>query len=274
MLVKGKYKYVVTHYAPAVYAVPRNSICILMLQGVPSESQIQNESAVMIADKVVAGSRNIAKEWKSKHGLDVPINVVHNGIDFKYFHPNKMVKKDVDIFYVGRLIKIKGVQYLLRAISLLLMKNKDMALRVFIGGSGPYKGELEKMVKKFHLERTVGFLGYIPDKKLRSFYQRSKICVFPSYEKEGVLTTLLEAASCGGAVVTSKCCGMVDFVRDNYNGLLCKPKNSRDLASKIQDLLKSEQKRDYLGGNARKTIESEWGWEYSVRNFIKTLKLR
>ena len=66
-------------------------------------------------------------------------------------------------------------------------------------------------------------IGYIPNGELIGYYNKSKICVFHSFAREGVLTTMLEAASCGRPIITSNCCGMPDFLKHELNGLLVEP---------------------------------------------------
>lgn len=269
ILYKNSYKYVICHYAPSVFCVPKTSISVLVLHGVPSENQIQNDISIKVADKVIAVSEYIADEWTARHNPKNQIEVVQNGIDSQYFSPDLSIAKEIDVFFVGRLIKIKGVQYLLHAIKEI---RKERDITVVIGGTGPYETELKNMCDKLDLNKIVKFLGYIPEKDLLSYYRRSKVCVFPSYDREGVLTTLLEASSTGSAVITSKCCGMLDFIKEGYNGLFCTPKDSHDLAQKIEGLLDNENTRDILGRSARKSILEGWTWEKSIKRFMEVLE--
>ncbi len=261
---KNKYDFVITHYAPAVFSIPANTYQVLLLHGVPKEAEQINQIAVNSADMLIAVSESVKEGWEKLFTINNEINVIHNGVDTRRFAPAN-IEQDIDILYVGRLIEIKGVQHLIKAIHLLSKKHK---LNILIGGEGPYKEYLMSEVRNFGLEDAVKFGGYIPDDELLNVYQRSKVCIFPSYEKEGVLTTLLEASSCGKAVITSNCCGMIDLVKDNYNGLLFEPRNYKDLADKIEKVYLSSELRNFLGNNARNEVVKSWSWEKSASSLL------
>lgn len=269
---KNRFDAAITHYAPAAFSIPKSTKQFLYLHGVPSKKQPVNNTAVKTTDKLIAVSNSVARGWKEMFNIQKEIQIIHNGIDQNKFKPKPQKKKTIDIFYIGRLIKIKGVQHLLEAISYINKPEREK-LKVAIGGKGPYKNALEKIVNKYKLDNVVKFKGYISDSNLIDYYNKSKIVIFPSYAKEGVLTTLLEAASMENAIITANCCGMVEFINDKKNGLLFEPKNSKDLKNKIQLLLNDRNMRTRLGKAAREKIVKSWTWDHSVsklENFIQT----
>lgn len=263
-----KFDAVITHYAPASISVPKNTKQILFLHGVPDSVQTINKVAVNVADCLVAVSQSVADGWSELYNAQ-NINVIHNGIDQNYFVKTD-TKKTIDILYIGRLIEIKGVQYLIDAVKIL--KDKGYDIKVEIGGKGPYEETLKELVIQNNLEATIKFIGFIPDEELVGYYNKTKIVALPSYSKEGVLTTLLEASSCQTCVITSNCCGMKEFVKDGVTGLLSEPKNSLDIASKIQLLLDNPEKIDELGKIARLEIEANWTWEKSIQKLNKLIE--
>jgi len=268
LIMEQKYDIVISHYAPAVFSVPKNVFQALVLHGTPSEYNVTNDAAVKSTDKIIAVSKSVALGWQRLTGAS-DIEVIHNGIDEKHFEP-KNEKEDIDILYIGRLIEIKGVQYLIRAIKGVVENKKvNSKLHVVIGGKGAYKCELEKLTKELNLGDYIQFIEYIPEEDKVSYYNRSKICVFPSYAKEGVLTTLLEAFSCGRAVITTDSCGMVDIVKSDNNGILVKPQNSLALENKIEELLNNPKKRASIGRNARNTVLSSWSWRESTNKLMR-----
>ncbi len=263
-----KFDVVITHYAPASISVPKDIKQILFLHGVPDSIQTINKVAVNVADCLVAVSQSVADGWNELYKAQ-NINVIHNGIDHNYFVKTD-VQKTIDILYIGRLIEIKGVQFLIDAIKIL--KEKGYNLNVVIGGKGPYEETLKGLVNNNSLADTIKFIGYVPDEDLVDYYNRSKIVVLPSYSKEGVLTTLLEASSCQTGVITSDCCGMKELVKDGVTGLLAVPKNSEDIANKIKLLIDNPSKADELGKNARIEIENNWTWEKSIQKLDFLIK--
>lgn len=264
----NKFDIVITHYAPASISVPRNIKQVLFLHGIPDSFQIINKVAVNIADCLIAVSQSVAEGWNKLYNAQ-NINIIHNGIDQNYFVKTGS-KKTVDVLYIGRLIEIKGVQHLIEAIKILQEKNYN--LKVEIGGKGPYEDTLKALVIKANLQNNIKFIGFIPDKKLVDYYNKAKIAVLPSYSKEGVLTTLLEASSCQTSVITSNCCGMKEFIKDKVNGLLFEPKNPIDLADKIKLLIDNPDKGEELGKNARLEIEENWTWDKSIQSLNSLIK--
>lgn len=258
---ENKFDAVITHYAPASISVPKNTKQVLYLHGVPDSIQTINKVAINIADCLVAVSQSVADGWNELYNAQ-NINVIRNGIDENYFVRTN-TKKVIDILYIGRLIEIKGVQYLIEAIKIL--KDKGYNTKVVIGGKGPHEEALKELVAQSNLKDSIKFIGFIPDEELVEYYNKTKIVVLPSYSKEGVLTTLLEASSCQTCVITSDCCGMKEFVKDDVTGLLSEPKNSIDIADKIQLLLDNPEKINDLGKNARQEIEANWTWEKSIK---------
>jgi len=268
--IKNDFDVVITHYAPAAISVPKNIKQVLFLHGVPDVIQTINRVAVNVADCLVAVSQSVADGWSDLYKVQ-NINTIHNGIDQNHFIKQD-IQKDIDVFYVGRLIEIKGVQFLIGAIKIL--SDQGVSLNVAIAGKGPYEETLKELVVRNKLENRIKFVGFISDNELVNYYNRSKIVVLPSYSKEGVLTTLLEASACQTCVMTSNCCGMKEFVQNGITGLLSKPKNPTDIANKIKSLINNPDKIEKLGKNARKEIEAHWTWDKSankLNNLIKEL---
>lgn len=269
---EGNFDVAITHYAPGAFSVPDNVHEVLFLHGVPREYQKINDIALNHADQLVAVSNSVKDGWVELFNHDGEIEVIHNGIDIEKFKISGESKQDIDILYVGRLIEIKGIQNLIEAIAITNEKSNNQIKNAHIVGTGPYRENLEELTKSLGLEKIVTFDGYVEDSDLLDLYKRSKLCVFPSYAKEGVLTTLLEASSFGKAVITSNCCGMTDLVKDGFNGLLFKPQDSSDLAEKLLKVTKDENLAKALGKNAREEIVKTWSWEAAAERLLNSIK--
>jgi glycosyltransferase involved in cell wall biosynthesis len=269
---KNDFDVAITHYAPGAFSVPNNVHQVLFLHGVPKEYQKINDIALNHADQLVAVSNSVKQGWIDLFKYNGEIEVIHNGIDTEKFKITEEVELDIDILYVGRLIEIKGVRDLIKAIGITNKKQKDLIKSAHIVGTGPYREELEKLTKSLNLDSIVHFDGYVEDSDLLDFYRRSKVCVFPSYAKEGVLTTLLEASSFGKAVITSNCCGMTDLVRDGFNGLLFKPQDSKKLSEKLLMVLQDKNLQKKLGKKAREEIVKNWSWESAAGRLLNSIK--
>ena len=118
-----------------------------------------------------------------------------------------------------------------------LILKKGIAVNFWLAGDIDEKnpsGLKIKEVKKLCNETGVKFLGYCED--LPSLYAKSNIICLPSY-REGFPKSLMEAAAAGRAIVTTDVPGCRDTILKNKSGLFVKPKDTRDLAKKLQLLI-------------------------------------
>lgn len=106
------------------------------------------------SDKVIAISENVKNSLILYFGINEnKIEVIYNGIDLSVFAllPLKQSEKPSQLLYVGRLIKEKGVQVTLEALSKL---PRTLDYKFTIVGDGVYKHELERMVKEYDLKKS------------------------------------------------------------------------------------------------------------------------
>jgi glycosyltransferase involved in cell wall biosynthesis len=255
---KGRFRTVVCHYAVDCLSLPKGQEVFLHLHGLPDKKREIENKAVKVPRKIIAVSNYVGNGWKRLHGIKKKIFVVPNGI---FLGGRRSEKKDIDIIYFGRLIKIKGVDVLLKSIGILNKEN--IFPRVEIIGDGPEKERLIKLAKRLGL-RNVNFLGKVTDRVLFFSISSSKISVFPSYRREGIMTTLLEASKYGSVIVASNSCSNKEFVFDGFNGVLFKPKNSKDLAMKLKRVLSDKELREKLARNSFDTLK-EFVWQKQAK---------
>ncbi len=143
---------------------------------------------------------------------------------------------------LGRLIEIKGVDYLLRAFARLSAEVQDVALLVV--GEGPERARLEELTRSLGLS-SVHFLGSITDVHEKSFlFRRATAVVVPSITvhgaREGGPLVVLEALSAGTPVVGSDVLGSsTAFIREGVNGFVVLEKNAGALSRALERLLSS-----------------------------------
>lgn len=164
----------------------------------------------------VTGSSS--KNFLIKKGLpENKIWILPNTMDFSGFtRPDKKQKK-YDIISLGRLSEEKKVDQIIRVIAEL--KKNYPNLRAAIGGTGPEKDKLQQLSNDLGLNDTIDFLGFVPDDKLPGFLASGQIFLLTS-ETEGFPRTIIQAASCGAAIVASKVGDMTDVIDHEKNGFL------------------------------------------------------
>lgn len=260
---KHKSDLIITHFSTDSLFVPRRFVNVLHFHGFPLESSELGELSLDRPDFFISVSNYVKNRWVSLYPFlkNKNIKVIYPGIDTSKFKSINL-DKEIDIIFVGRLIKIKGIYSLLEAI-----KKIDIPLKVILVGNGPEKEEINNRIKDIK-NHDISLFSNIHEKELIRLYNQSKIGVFPSYAKEGMVLTMLEAASCGCSVITSNSCSMPEFVKDNINGLLSEPRNGEDIAKKIKLLLNHPKLRKMLGDKASKKIAEKWDTKLKVKELL------
>ncbi|MEM3437085.1 MAG: glycosyltransferase [Nitrososphaerales archaeon] len=220
------------------------------------------------SDVVIVPS-NAIKDVLIKHGLKREIYVIPTGIDVNKFNPNvngglirKLlgVKDEYLVLYLGRLVKEKNLDVLIKAAPKVLKKLSNC--KFILAGVGPAKEYYENMIIKNNVRNSFILQGYIEEEKIASYYAASDVFVFPSkFETQGL--TALEAMACGKPVVGADYLAIKEIVKNGYNGYLFNPDDPDDCAEKI---IKTINEKSLMSKNARKTA-----LEYSVDKCINKL---
>jgi len=151
------------------------------------------------------------------------IIVIPNGIDTNLFSPKKKNKGEKTIIIsTGRLSKIKGYEYLIKA----LKDKKDFVL--WLVGEGDLREKLEKLSKKNNINTK--FFGRKNHKEIIKLLQKSDLFVMPSLN-EGMSNSILEAMACGLPIITTDTGGSKELIRGN--GFIVKKANSLELKNAI-----------------------------------------
>jgi glycosyltransferase involved in cell wall biosynthesis len=96
---------------------------------------------------------------------------------------------------------------------------------------------------------------------IRDLYKNAKTFVCPSRNKEGVLTTLLEAAASGCAVITTSGSGMTDLVTSPSEGMIVSPGDTTALKDAINTLLGNDTNRIKMARTLQTKICQSWTWQ-------------
>lgn len=193
--------------------------------------------------------------------LDEKAELIYNGLDFDKFNVDKDIKirdkKNILCLYHKQ--ELKGFKYGLEAFKILKEKYNDINVVCFGAEKNP--NDLPSWIT-YH---------YNPEqKKLRELYNEASIFVGTSLG-EGWGLTVSEAMQCGCSVVCTDVAGYNEMVFDNNTGLLCKPKDGKDLAEKVMLLIENDNLRFKLSKNANIFIQ-QFTWEraYSkLKNLIE-----
>jgi len=192
--------------------------------------------------------------------------VMGSGVDLKYFNFQPEDKGVMNIIFLGRLLKDKGIEEFCRAAEIILLKHDFVQFKIFgdFDQENPQGINIEYLKTKYN-NPNITFHGHTNN--VREALRNSNIVVLPSY-REGMPKTLLEAASCGRAIITTDVPGCRDAIVNNQTGLLVEVKNAISLSDAMQNLIFSNKLREEFGKNGRKFAERNFDINEVIKRHI------
>ncbi len=199
------------------------------------------------------------------------IDVVPYPIDINKFYPlDYSQRKNNYLLFTGRLNdERKNIPLLLTSFSKARDKYPD--LKLILIGEKPNK-KLVSLINELKISNPVKILGRLSQmEELVPYYQNASLFVVPSFQ-EGLCISALEALACGIPVISTRCGGTEDFIRDGGNGFLVKNNDPEELSRKIIEFLglADDRKREF-SNNARDYILSNYSpeniWQKLVECF-------
>jgi glycosyltransferase involved in cell wall biosynthesis len=166
---------------------------------------------------------------------DVPeekIRQMYNGIDLPSAQPLPANRR---VLYVGRLEKVKGVEYLIRAFAQVVAIVPDAQLRIV--GDGTQRGELEQLVATLGIDDSVVFAGWVKGAHVLDEHKDAVVLAIPSIWPENLPTVCIEAMAVGRAVVGTRMGGIPELVTVGETGYIVPPRDSESLAHALTTLL-------------------------------------
>lgn len=230
---------------------------------------------VNTADIAVSCSGFNAKQVQDHYNISP--RVIYNGIDPTQFFPappdtnlRTSIAGDAQtILYAGRLVRWKGVQYLIDAAAEL---SKTRNVRLLIAGEGEYRPLLEQRARERNISDRVHFLGYIAGSALAPYYAIADVVALGSYANETFSIMSAEAMACARPVVGSRFGGIPEVIADNETGLLAEPENAADFAAKLGHLLDDPALRARFGMRARDRVLQLFTWDAVTDRILDAYK--
>lgn len=146
----------------------------------------------------------------------------------------RQFSKEIVIGVVSRLEKIKGMDMIIPAFS--LIHQNHSSTRLLVVGDGSLKQFLEQQATTASLQSSVTFVGRQPQERLQYYYDQIDILLMPS-RSEGFGLTAIEAMARGCIVVAANVGGLPEVVKNEVSGMLHKSENIDDIAQKVVSLI-------------------------------------
>ena len=197
-------------------------------------------------------------------------NVIPNGVDLEHFSPDvspidRFCDGKINILFVGRLEKRKGLGYLLKAYQ--RVKEEIANSRLIIVGPGiRLRRKYEKQVRRSGLEDVV-FTGHVDYDELPRYYKTADIFCAPATGRESFGIILLEAMAVGKPIVASNVGGYASIVAHGVDGLLVPPKDDKELARALVSLMIDEPLRQRMGAMGKRKAQ-DYSWERIAKEIL------
>ncbi|MEN9716324.1 MAG: hypothetical protein RLZZ483_299 [Actinomycetota bacterium] len=173
------------------------------------------------------------------------------------------------IVCVSRLMARKGQDELIRALPM-VQKTSPMASLIIVG-EGPYRKDLESLIKKFGLEKFVHLTGKVSQSDLSKWYAAGDIFAMPcrtrmgGWDVEGLGIVFLEGSATGLPVVVGDSGGAIDAVLDGETGYLVDGSNTNEIAQRISYLISNPDVAKKMGEAGRNWVTQEWTWDQNFK---------
>lgn len=203
------------------------------------------------------------------------ITVVHLAAGSAFF--NKMEEKEVQdvlakynlskgyLLYVGAVEPRKGVDTILKTLGVYRERNSECPFLVIAGPLGWKTKKIVSLVSELDLEKTVRFLGYVPDEDLPALYKGASIFLYPSLY-EGFGLPVVEAMASGVPVITSRAASLPEVAGDA--ALFVNPGDEKELSMQLEKLLQDPVLRQEMGRKGKAQAE-RFSWLQTAKKTLQ-----
>ena len=209
---------------------------------------------------------DLLANWVAIHPLKVRL-IRGSGVDLNAYQYNIEPVGKLVVTFAGRLLADKGIRELIEASQ--IIHGNGIEVDFWIAGDldgGNPSSITEAELLSWKELPNVKFIGF--QKNIADLYSKSSLVCLPSY-REGLPKSLIEAAACGRAVVTTDVPGWRDAIESNKTGLLVPINNAAALADAIEYLIENSDVREKMGAAGRALAEKEFAIEKIVTEHMK-----
>jgi phosphatidylinositol alpha-mannosyltransferase len=211
-----------------------------------------------------------ARDFLNQYFPEFPLRVIPNGIDVNVFKPGQapirhLRDDSVNILFVGRLEKRKGLGDLLRGYE--FMKLRVPKSRLIVVGDGPLRGKVESYISR-HRVPDVVLAGYVPDTVLPRYYCSADIFCVPATGAESFGIVLLEAMASGLPVVATEIEGYMSVLEPGRDSMTVQPKGWAELGAALIILARDAELRRRMGEYGHEKAR-RYAWEAVASQIVE-----
>lgn len=186
------------------------------------------------AQAVTTPTRKAADFLEKNTGLR-GVHAISCGINAHNYTPDFEPRTENRVTFVGRVTAEKQIDVLLRAVALL---PADLDVQLEIVGDGEQRTSLAQLAEQLGIAGRTTFTGYVTDEELRRAYTRATVLGMPSTaELQSIVT--MEAMASALPIVAADAMALPHLVHDGENGYLFTPGDQREMARKLEAVLRA-----------------------------------
>jgi len=214
-------------------------------------------------DRVVAVSNAVSNDLVKRGLKKEKITTIYNGLkicDNPITYDNSRIRPKCglsnDSFVigtVGRLTKIKGHYYLIKAMPFILKEITNCQL--VIAGDGPLKEDLKNLIEELNLTPNIKIIGYIQD--IDQFLSMINLFILPSIS-EGLPISLLEAMALGKPALCSAVGGIPEVITSLNYGILFPPADHISIADAVKNIFKDQERMNEIAVAGSRLIKEKF----------------
>lgn len=173
------------------------------------------------------------------------------------------------VLYVGRLVKRKGVEYLIKAFARLRKERGNIIL--IITGRGECRDELELLVENLNVEKSVYLKGFIEDELLPAYFLLCDVCVVPSITYgmgDPWVFVVNEAMRLGKPVIATDAVGAAyDLIQNGINGFMVPERDVDALYGSMKKILSDPELEKKMGEESKQIVETGFSYKNMIDGF-------
>jgi len=218
---------------------------------------------IKYSDRIFSISEPTSNSLKRNYGVEEDkIFTIPLSVDFESIRQRFALKppeyRQYDFVFIGRFAKIKRIDDLISAISMVKLHKKN--IKGAIIGDGPLRERVKEQIDRLGLNENITLMGFTEEDRKYEILNDSRIFVLPS-EREGFSLSTLEAMAMGCVPVVAKpkydeIFGVSHFVKNKINGLYYDVGNTASLAESILSLIEDTKYLSMLSTSANETARS------------------
>lgn len=194
-----------------------------------------------------------------------------SGVNLNYFTFKEKNPTDaVSFLLVARLIKEKGIDLYMEAAKILKVKYPQAEFHLIGPTETTPSAISEAEIKKLHTDGVIVFHG--PQENVVEHLHNRDVFVLPSYYREGLPRTTLEACACGNPIITTDSVGCRESVKEGINGFLIEPQNLEALVNAMEYFILNPLKVKEMGINSRKYAEERFDVNIINNDLVAIIK--